>query len=108
MGADRQTARAPQAQAKLQELTGDLPPTRAVWAAPGSTADPITDAFARQLDPPRRLPKVPEWERIVTEMQTVAEMVVRGRMTIDEAVHEMDRRADRCSKSAAGCWRDEA
>ena len=86
---------APTAQAKLQALTGDLPPSRAVWDSAGLTADPITDAFARQLDRTTALPKVPEWERIATEMQTVAELFVRGRMPIDEAVADMDRRADR-------------
>jgi len=82
-------------QKELQSLTGDLPPTRSVWAATGLTADPITAAFATQLDHARALPKVPEWERIVTEMQNVAELVVRGRTTIDAGVREMDKRADR-------------
>ncbi len=86
---------APSAQQYLQQLTGDLPPTRAVWRATGLTADPITAAFATQLDHARSLPKVPEWERIVSEMQSVAEQVVRGQLTIDEGVREMDRRADR-------------
>jgi multiple sugar transport system substrate-binding protein len=86
---------APGSQQRLQQLTGDLPPTRAVWASAGLLADPITDAFARQLDRTTSLPKVPEWERIATEMQTVAELAVRGRMSLDEAVAEMDKRADR-------------
>ncbi len=86
---------APSSQQTLQELTGDLPPTRSVWAATGLLADPITAAFAVQLEHARALPKVPEWERIVTEMQGVAEMVVRGRTTIDDGVREMDRRANR-------------
>ena len=85
----------PSSQAKLQSLTGDLPPSRAVWAQTGLIADPITNAFARQLDRTRALPKVPEWERIATEMQTVAELAVRGSVTLDEAVTDMDRRADR-------------
>ena len=85
----------PASQAKLQSLTGDLPPTRAVWATAGLTADPVTEAFARQLDRTSALPKVPEWERIATEMQTVAELTVRGSVTLDEAVADMDRRADR-------------
>ena len=86
---------APASQARLQQLTGDLPPTRSVWDRVGLAADPITDAFARQLDRTTALPKVPEWERIATEMQTVAELFVRGRTTLDEAVTEIDRRADR-------------
>ena len=86
---------APAAQAKLQALTGNLPPTRAVWDRAGLTADPVTEAFARQLDRTTALPKVPEWERIATEMQTVAELFVRGRMPLDDAVADIDRRADR-------------
>jgi len=86
---------APSTQQALQQLTGDLPPTRAVWGATGLSADPITAAFATQLDHARSLPKVPEWERIVSEMQGVAELVVRGRKTIDEGVREIDRRANR-------------
>jgi len=66
-----------------------------VWTSTGLLSDPVTEAFARQLDRTTPLPKVPEWERIATEMQTVAELAVRGRMTIDEAVAEMDKRADR-------------
>jgi len=72
-----------------------LPPTRNVWASSGLLSDPITEAFALQLERTSPLPKVPEWERIATEMQTVAELFVRGRMNIDEAVTEMDKRADR-------------
>ena len=85
----------PASQAKLQSLTGDLPPTRAVWDQAGLTADPVTEAFARQLDRTTALPKVPEWERIATEMQTVAELAVRGTVSLDDAVTDMDRRADR-------------
>jgi multiple sugar transport system substrate-binding protein len=86
---------APASQKRLQELTGDLPPTRAVWTSSGLLSDPITEAFALQLERTSPLPKVPEWERIATEMQTVAELFVRGRMNADEAVAEMDKRADR-------------
>jgi multiple sugar transport system substrate-binding protein len=85
----------PASQQRLQKLTGDLPPTRSVWGSSGLLSDPITEAFALQLERTSPLPKVPEWERIATEMQTVAELCVRGRMTIDEAVTEMDKRADR-------------
>lgn len=85
----------PASQLRLQSLTGDLPPTRDVWHSAGLLADPITGAFATQLERTRALPKVPEWERIATEMQLVAELVVRGRMTVAEGGEEMDARADR-------------
>ena len=38
---------------------------------------------------------MPEWERIVTEMQIIAERMVRGEYTPEAAAAEIDRRADR-------------
>lgn len=86
---------APGAQLKFQQLTGDLPARRSVWRKAGLADDPIVAPFARQLDHAKPLPKVPEWERIVTEMQIVAERMVRGQFSVDEAAREMDVRADR-------------
>jgi multiple sugar transport system substrate-binding protein len=42
----------------------------------------------------RPAPAVPEWERIVNEMQLVAEQVVRGGLAIEAAPAELDRRVD--------------
>jgi len=50
--------------------------------------------FLDQLERARPAPKVPEWERIVTEMQHVAAGAVYGRYDVDEAVSEIDRRVD--------------
>lgn len=86
---------APAAQLKFQQLTGDLPARRSVWAKAGLAGNPVVAPFATQLDHATPLPKVPEWERIVTEMQTVAERMVRGQYGVDEAANEIDVRADR-------------
>ena len=51
--------------------------------------------FRGQLERAKAVPKVPEWERIVTEMQIVAERMVRGEYTPETAAAEIDRRADR-------------
>jgi multiple sugar transport system substrate-binding protein len=40
-------------------------------------------------------PKVPEWERIADEMRVVAERAARGLASVDEAVTDLDARADR-------------
>jgi multiple sugar transport system substrate-binding protein len=85
----------PASQQRLQQLTGDLPPSRSVWESAGLLSDPITQAFATQLELTSALPKVPEWEQIATEMQNVAELCVRGRMNVDQAATEIDKRADR-------------
>ncbi len=85
----------PAAQLRFSALTGDLPARRSVWTRAGLAADPLVAPFGVQLDHARALPKVPEWERIVTEMQIVAERMVRGDYSVDEAAREMDGRADR-------------
>ena len=51
--------------------------------------------FKAQLARAEAVPKAPEWERIVTEMQIVAERMVRGEYTPETAAAEIDRRADR-------------
>lgn len=86
---------APAAQLKFHQLTGDLPARRSVWRDAGIASDPVVAPFATQLDRATALPKVPEWERIVTEMQVVAERMVRGQYGVDAAAKEIDRRADR-------------
>ena len=57
--------------------------------------DPYARAFREQLERAVSTPKVPEWERIATEMRLVGEQVANGRMTVDRAAEELDRRADR-------------
>lgn len=81
-------------QVDLQKRTGDLPAVKSAWAATGLNGDPVLTSFATQLDNARLLPKVPEWERIVSEMQVVAERMVRGQYSVTGAAKEMDRRAN--------------
>lgn len=84
-----------QGQASLQKLTGDLPARKSAWGTNTTASDSYIAAFAQQLDQARALPKVPEWERIVTEMQIVAERMLRGQFTVKQAAAEMDVRANR-------------
>jgi len=86
---------APAAQIQFHALTGDLPARRSAWQQAGLASDPVVAPFGVQLERARALPKVPEWERIVTAMQLVAERMVRGDYSVDEAAAEIDRRADR-------------
>jgi multiple sugar transport system substrate-binding protein len=79
---------------KFHALTGDLPPRRSAWHDPVLAADMHARAFRDQLERVKPTPKVPEWERIADEMRLVAERAARGQWTIDEAVHELDARAD--------------
>jgi len=85
----------PETQARFHALTGDLPPRRSPWLTPALASDPYAKAFREQLERAIPTPKVPEWERIAQELRVVGEEVANGKMSVDEAAEEMDRRADR-------------
>ena len=85
----------PRVQAVFNGITGNLPARESAWSAPTVANDPYIAAFKGQLARAKAVPKVPEWERIVTEMQIVAERMVRGEFTPATAAAEIDRRADR-------------
>ena len=85
----------PQVQRQFYGLTGDLPARRSAWADPALAQDPHARAFRDQLERVRPVPKVPEWERIATELRLLVEKVVRGELPAGAATAELDARADR-------------
>jgi multiple sugar transport system substrate-binding protein len=85
----------PEIQRRFNELTGDLPPRRAAWSGGQLADDEYARAFREQLERVRPAPKVPEWERIATEMRLVAERAVHGELTVAQAAAELDARTDR-------------
>jgi multiple sugar transport system substrate-binding protein len=82
-------------QQRFYQISGNLPPRRSAWSDPQLAHDGYAGAFLDQLERAKSPPKVPEWERIATEMRIVSEQAVAGRLTIDQAVTELDARADR-------------
>ena len=84
----------PAQQIRFYELTQDLPAHRAAWKAPAVANDPPLAAFREQLEHVAPLPRVPEWEQIATEIYHDGEAAVRGRMTIEQALADLDRKAD--------------
>lgn len=85
----------PDVQRRFYQMTGNLPPRRSAWLDPALQGDPYSAAFREQLERAKSPPKVPEWERIGTEMRIVTEALVAGRMTVEQAVTELDARTDR-------------
>ncbi|HAJ01974.1 MULTISPECIES: sugar ABC transporter substrate-binding protein [unclassified Brevundimonas] len=85
----------PETQVRFNQITGSLPARQSAWEAPALASDPMIQPFKAQLARAEAVPKAPEWERIVTEMQIVAERMVRGEYTPETAAAEIDRRADR-------------
>jgi multiple sugar transport system substrate-binding protein len=84
----------PDVQQQFYDLTGDMPSRRSSWQMPALVESPYARAFLAQLDRVRSPPKVPEWERIATEMRLTGERVVHRVRTVDEAVIELDRKTD--------------
>lgn len=84
----------PEVQIRFHELTGNLPPRRAAWEDERLASDRYARAFRDQLERVEPAPQVPEWERIVNEIQYTAEEVVRGRMDVEEATRLLDRKVD--------------
>ncbi len=78
---------------RFQRLIGNLPARRSAWADP-QLASPLLAPFAEQVLAPSIDPHVVEWERIRTEVQLIAERVVRGLLTIDDGLATMDVRVD--------------
>ncbi len=79
---------------ELYREIGDLPARRSVWNAPVVANGVGTSAFARHVEGAVAPPAVPEWERIVSEVQLIAERMVRGEFGVDRATIEMDDRVD--------------
>jgi multiple sugar transport system substrate-binding protein len=85
----------PEVQLRFNALTGNLPPRRSTWNDERLAGDVHARAFRDQLERVKPVPKVPEWERIVTEMRVIAELAVHDALTVDAAAAELDARADR-------------
>ena len=85
----------PAVQQRFHAITGNLPPRRSAWSHAALAQDPPTLAFRDQLERVRPVPKVPEWERIATELRVVTESVVRGELSAERGLEELDLRADR-------------
>jgi multiple sugar transport system substrate-binding protein len=84
----------PATELRFQTLIGNLPARRSAWKHPQMTT-PLLRPFAEQMLEPAAQPSIVEWERIRGEAQLIAERVVRGLLTIEEGLAEMDRSADR-------------
>jgi multiple sugar transport system substrate-binding protein len=84
----------PDVQRRFHDLTGDLPPRRGPWRDAPLADDVYAQAFRDQLERVKPTPKVAEWERIADQMRLVAERAVSGRLSVDQAVKELDARAN--------------
>jgi len=84
----------PEQQSRFFELTKDLPAHRAAWSTPDLRNDPEMQAFLTQLENVQPPPRVPEWEQIATSLYEHAEQAIRGRMSVPQALADLDHKAD--------------
>jgi multiple sugar transport system substrate-binding protein len=85
----------PDIQRRFFRMTGNLPPRRSSWEGAPLDGDEHAAAFREQLERVEPAPKVPEWERIATELSIVGEQAAHGRLTVEAAAAVLDARADR-------------
>jgi multiple sugar transport system substrate-binding protein len=83
----------PAQQIRFYELTQDLPAHREAWRAPAVANDPPLAAFREQLEHVAPLPRVAEWEQIATAIYQNGEATVRRRMTVEQALADLDQKA---------------
>ena len=84
----------PAQQIRFYELTQDLPAHRDTWSGTAVANDPELKAFRTQLEHVAPLPRVPEYEQIATNVAEDGEAVVRGRKSVQNAVADLDQKAD--------------
>ncbi|WP_144899247.1 sugar ABC transporter substrate-binding protein [Luteimonas cucumeris] len=84
----------PDIQQRFHAAMGNLPPRRSTWQHPALVQDAYARAFRDQLERVKPTPKVLEWERIAQEMRLASERVVRGGVSQDQALRELNRRVD--------------
>jgi multiple sugar transport system substrate-binding protein len=82
-----------QSELRFQRLIGNLPARASTWNGP-QLHQPLLKPFAEQMRQPALVPKIVEWERIQIEVQLVAERMVRGHLTIPQALAAIDTRID--------------
>lgn len=83
-------------QLEFYRLLYNLPAVKAAWEDTSLSNNKYMKAFRVQFENVVATPKVPEWEQIAfAKFQQYAEQVVRGAMTVDEAVKSLDKDVDK-------------
>ena len=86
----------PDVQLKFYSTTNNLPSVIKSWENKLLTENVYMKAFYEQLQNVSPMPKIPEWEQIVfSKLQQYAEFAAREKMTVDEALKNLDKDADK-------------
>ena len=85
----------PDQQLRFHELTGNLPAVTAAWEDTALANNQHAAAFYDQLQRVEPMPKVPEWELIVTKVFEYSEQAIRGDTPNDVVLDRLDAEVDR-------------
>jgi len=85
----------PEIQVEFFRLTLDLPAVKAAWNSHEIDTDKQISAFYTQLQNVVSTPKIAEWEQIAVKIQEHLEKVIFGRISIEEAVKQLNKDVDR-------------
>ncbi|HSK96699.1 MAG TPA: extracellular solute-binding protein, partial [Euzebyales bacterium] len=84
----------PDVQSDWYTTLNDLPAVTAAWDSGELADDPLLAVFGEQLASGNAPPAVPTWEQVAAAIDRDVERVARGRMTVDEAVADMQQQAE--------------
>ncbi len=85
----------PEIQLEFFRLTRDLPAVKAAWNSHEIHTDKQISAFYTQLQNVVSTPKIAEWEQIAVKIQEHLEKVIFGRISLDDAVKQLNKDVDR-------------
>ena len=80
-------------QQDFYETVGDLPAVTESWESGKLSTDPQLQVFGEQLKTTEAPPAVPTWEQVAAQIDSLVEQVTKGKMEADEAVAEMQSKA---------------
>jgi len=84
----------PAQQAAFYRASGSLPARRSAWDDPSLAGDVRAQAFRVQLERVVATPKIPEWERIASKISLYVERMVRGDVTLEQGLADLDADVD--------------
>ena len=82
-------------QLRFHHLTGNLPAVTETWQDTALANNRHAAAFYEQLQRVKPMPKVPEWELIVTKVFDYAEQAIRGNTPTPVVLQRLDNEVDR-------------
>ena len=83
----------PETQQDFYDTVGDLPAVSSAWESGKLASDPQLQVFGTQLENTVAPPAVPTWEQVAASFDSLVEQVAKGSLDSDEAVQEMQSKA---------------